>query len=77
MSEKRECPNCKAEHEYEPLIANGKWETTCSCGTKLRLEWERTETDDGPEDGYWFEIINPPNAVREPSRTHDTQQPET
>ena len=62
MTEQRECPKCGAMHEYEPLIANGKWEMDCQCGAKLRLEWERTETDDGPEDGYWFEIINPPNG---------------
>jgi len=62
MAEKRNCPNCGAEHEYEPLIESGEWEKVCACGSKLRLEWDRLETDLGPEDLYWFEIINPPSS---------------
>ncbi len=57
IPEKRECPKCKAMHEYQPLIDSGEWKMTCpNCGSKLKLEWERVETDNGPEDCYYFKL---------------------
>lgn len=53
--EQRECPKCKAMHDIDAIIKGRAWKLTCQCGTLLRLEWERTETQDGPEDAYWFE----------------------
>lgn len=55
---KRECPKCNAAHDCDALMRSADWELTCSCGALLRLEWERIETDNGPEDCYWFEVDN-------------------
>ena len=63
IPEKRECPRCFAMHEFEHLLASRVWEFTCACGARLELQWEDIETIDGPEDCYWFEIIQPRGRV--------------
>jgi hypothetical protein len=59
--EARECPKCKAELAIDSLLGRMKKEyqprTTCKCGALLFLDWERDETDDGPNDMYWLEEV--------------------
>lgn len=55
MNETRPCPECKKKYILNQLI-RGDHEFTCECGATLTLEWERIETDDGPEDCYWLEL---------------------
>jgi hypothetical protein len=58
----RECPICHAE-----IVINADRSmfdpVTCKCRAILQLDWERLETDDGPEDLYRFEIVKPQNPT--------------
>jgi hypothetical protein len=57
-NETRICPVCGKEIEIEPVLET-KSQTECQCGAKLNLEWERIETENGPEDIIYFEKIRP------------------